>query len=227
MFNPLRTVARQMLASMFIIDGIDALQNAEARARTAEKIVDPLSEQVPALEALDAPEAVRLTGAVQVAGGALLALGKLPRLASAALAATLVPITVAAHRFWEEDDPEARAQQQAHFFKNVSMLGGLLLGVLDTEGRPGFAWRTKHAVEHAGTAAERTAREASLKAETTGEKAKRATVEAREAAKRAKQRVELETKHQADMASTRAELAKKKLTPDVADAKRLVSAVRN
>ena len=39
-----------------------------------------------------------------------------------------MPTTAAGHRFWEETDPEARANQQIHFFKNLSMLGGLILG---------------------------------------------------------------------------------------------------
>jgi hypothetical protein len=31
------------------------------------------------------------------------------------------------------------------FFKNVSMVGGLLLAGVDTEGRPGVAWRARRA----------------------------------------------------------------------------------
>ena len=45
----------------------------------------------------------------------------------------------------EESDPGAKANQRIHFFKNVSMLGGLLIAGMDTEGKPGLAWRAKHA----------------------------------------------------------------------------------
>lgn len=69
----------------------------------------------------------------------------MPRLASTLLAATLVPTTLAGHRFWEEEDDGAKANQQVHFFKNVSMLGGLLLAGVDTEGKPGVAWRARRA----------------------------------------------------------------------------------
>ena len=216
-----------MLASMFIVGGLDALKNPEEKAPRATGVVGPLANEIPQLESLSTPQAVQLNAAVQVAGGVALALGKLPRAASAALAATLIPTTVAGHRFWEESDPAARSNQQVHFFKNVSMLGGLLLAVLDTEGRPGFAWRTKHAAEHAGIKAEHARREAELKAEALAERTKRAAVDARTAARLAKQRMELEAKHQADTIGTRAELAKKKLTPDVVDVKRAVSAVRD
>jgi uncharacterized membrane protein YphA (DoxX/SURF4 family) len=65
------------------------------------------------------------------------------------LAATLVPTTAAGHRFWEEHDPTAKGQQRLHFFKNVSMLGGLLIAAGDTDGKPGVAWRTRRAAKDA------------------------------------------------------------------------------
>ena len=61
------------------------------------------------------------------------------------LAATLVPTTLAGHRFWEESDPAAQGNQRVHFFKNVSMFGGLLLAGVDTDGKPGVAWRARRA----------------------------------------------------------------------------------
>ena len=45
----------------------------------------------------------------------------------ALLAATLVPATAADHRTWEIDDKDQRTQQQLHFFKNVSLFGGLVV----------------------------------------------------------------------------------------------------
>lgn len=160
--NPIRFVARPMLASMFLMGGIDALTNPEGKARAAGDVTEPLGDSVPALKDMSNVDLVRANGAAQVLGGTLLALGKMPRLASTVLAASLVPTTMAGHRFWEEDDPQARTNQQIHFFKNVSMLGGLMITAMDTEGRPGLAWRASHAVEHAGKAAERTRREAKL-----------------------------------------------------------------
>lgn len=226
MFNPLRTVARQMLASMFVMGGVDALRNAREKVPVADDVVDPLSQGVPELEEADTADLVKLHGGVQLVGGLALALGKAPRLASAALAATLVPTTLAAHRFWEEEDPGARANQQIQFFKNVSMLGGLLLGVLDTEGRPGLAWRTQHAAEHAAIRSGHAKETAELMAKEKTAKARKAAAGAMAVGAMAGQRVTQAAKHQADTVGTRAELVKKKLTPDVSDAKRLVSAAR-
>ena len=61
----------------------------------------------------------------------MLALGRAPRLAALALAASLVPTTAAAHLYWTIEDPVARQQQKIQFWKNSGLMGGLLLTVLD------------------------------------------------------------------------------------------------
>lgn len=162
MFNPVRMMARPMLASMFVMGGLDALQNAEQKVPKAQEVAPRFAGAVPGLADLEPEDLVRINGAAQVAGGIALALGKLPRLSSAVLAASLVPTTLAGHRFWDETDAAARTNQKIHFVKNVSMLGGLLLSLLDTEGRPGIAWRAKHGVEHASHRADDLRRELEL-----------------------------------------------------------------
>lgn len=87
---------------------------------------------------------VRLNAAVQVAAGLLLATGRAPRLASGALAATLVPTTIGGHRFWELEAGSDRREAQFDFMKNVGLLGGLILAAVDTGGQPGLAWRARH-----------------------------------------------------------------------------------
>ncbi|MCU1496116.1 MAG: DoxX family protein, partial [Acidimicrobiales bacterium] len=104
---------------------------------------------------------VKVNAAVQVGAGVLLSLGKLPRLSSAALAASMIPTTLAGHRFWEAEGLE-RQSQQVHFFKNVSILGGLILAAVDTEGRPGLHYRASHAGHDAKVVAHATAATAAL-----------------------------------------------------------------
>ncbi len=150
-----RRFARPMLSSMFISGGINALKSAEGHAQAAEPVIDKLHPAIdkatePLPFDLDSKQLVQLNGVVQVVGGLMLATGKFPRLSSLVLAASLVPTTLAGHRFWEESDPKVKAQQQVHFFKNVSMLGGLILASVDTEGKPSVAWRAKRAARHAG-----------------------------------------------------------------------------
>ena len=134
-----------MLASIFAIQGLDTLRNPERVVPVAEPVVGPLRERVPVLPE-STEQAVRINGAVQLAGGTLLAIGWVPRLAALAIAGTLVPTTLAGHRFWEADEPQTRKQQKIQFLKNLSMLGGLLIAAADTGGRPSLVWRSQHAV---------------------------------------------------------------------------------
>jgi putative oxidoreductase len=169
-----RLIARPMLASMFVVGGVNALKNTEAvaeRARPITESVLPVAQGVARKVApgvslpRDPKTLVRVNAVTQLVAGLTLATGRAPRLSALALAASLVPTTVAGHRFWEESDPAARANQKIHFFKNVSMLGGLVIAGVDTEGRPGLAWRARHAASdvrrearHVGKAAKREAK---------------------------------------------------------------------
>ncbi|MDX6299627.1 MAG: putative oxidoreductase [Nocardioidaceae bacterium] len=152
-----RRVARPMLASTFVFGGIQALRNtpklAEASKPVNDEIRDLAGKVAPQVHLPEDDETlVRINAAVHIVAGLGLATGRAPRLCALALAATVVPTTVAGHPFWEEKDKDARTKQMTHFYKNVSMLGGLILAALDTEGRPGVAWRTSHAVGAATSA---------------------------------------------------------------------------
>jgi len=139
-----------MLASMFLVGGFNAVKSPDKQAPRAQAVTDrlvPLLQKVVPQLPSDPATLVRLNGGLQLVAGAALATGRAPRISAAALALSLVPTTAAGHRFWEESDPAARTQQQLHFFKNVSMLGGLIIAAGDTEGRPGVAWRTRRAVK--------------------------------------------------------------------------------
>ena len=149
-----RLLARPMLASMFVVGGVNALRNAEGHAAAAAPITEklvPLAERaVPnAPIPTDPVTLVRINGAAQVLAGLALATGRVPRLSATLLAASLVPTTAAGHRFWEEEDPGKRANQKVHFFKNVSIFGGLVIASFDTEGKPGVAWRARRAARDA------------------------------------------------------------------------------
>jgi uncharacterized membrane protein YphA (DoxX/SURF4 family) len=147
-----RTIARPMLASMFLVGGVNALRDPEKLAVRAKPVLDrvvPLLRQTPLPVPDDHVTVVRLNGAVHVGAGLALATGRAPRVSAAVLAASLVPTTLGGHRFWEEQDPTARTQQRLNFFKNLSMLGGLLIAAGDTDGRPGVAWRARRAARDA------------------------------------------------------------------------------
>src|SRR5262245_45902137 len=118
-------IGRPMLAGMFIVGGADSLQHPEAKAATAMNVTSRIAEPLGLPD--DPVTLVRWNAGVQVVGGFMLATGILPRLAAVALAGSLVPTTLAAHRFWAIDDPKDRSVQRIHFLKNLAMLGGLVL----------------------------------------------------------------------------------------------------
>lgn len=169
-----RLIARPLLASMFLVGGANSLRNAPAMAAKAKPVTDrvrpALEKAVPQARILpeDPESLVRINGAAQLVAGLALATGRLPRLSSTVLAATLIPTTAAGHRFWEEDDATDKTTQQIHFFKNLSMLGGLLLAAVDTDGRPGLAWRARHGARAARREAKHLRREAKLAAKSIG-----------------------------------------------------------
>jgi putative oxidoreductase len=144
----LRAVARPMLATIFAIQGYDTFRNPQRVASRAEPVVKTAAERLPGVPA-DPEQAVRVNGAVQFAAGSMLAIGWLPRLSALAIAATLVPTTLAGHRFWESDNEQDRAQQRIQFLKNLAILGGLLIAAADTSGQPSLAWRGRHAAQDA------------------------------------------------------------------------------
>jgi uncharacterized membrane protein YphA (DoxX/SURF4 family) len=144
----IRRIARPMLSAAFISRGIDALRSpkpaAEAARPTIEglsKLPDPVGTNVPT----SAETVARVTAAVQIGGGLLLATGKLPRMASAALALTVVPGSLGGHAFWSEVDPQRSADERRAFLTDVSLIGGLIIAAVDTEGRPSLGWRGRSA----------------------------------------------------------------------------------
>ncbi|MGL5930484.1 MAG: DoxX family membrane protein [Dermatophilaceae bacterium] len=178
-----RRIARPMLAARFVVDGIDQLRHPGRRARAAE----PLLSRVPERAGIprDAELLMRANGAVAVTAGTLLALGRLPRVAAAALALTLVPAALTEHAFWTVDDEEERRRQQDEFLQDVGLMGGLLLAAVDTAGRPGLAYRAHLAGESLDRARRGTARAARTTRREARHAARTARREARLTAARA------------------------------------------
>jgi len=137
-----------MLSAVFISRGVDALRSpkpaADAARPTLEglsKLPDPVGTNVPT----NAETVARINAAVQIGGGLLLATGKLPRFASAALALSVVPGSLGGHTFWSESDPARKAQERRAFITDVSLIGGLIIAAVDTEGKPSLGWRGRRA----------------------------------------------------------------------------------
>ncbi|MEU6565065.1 DoxX family membrane protein [Nocardia nova] len=152
----IRHLARPLLASAFVVEGIDTLMHPESRTQAATTLVshgeqrlpDSVSTKLPA----DPARVVRINAAVRVGAGTMLALGRAPRIAALALAATVVPATVTEQDFWNESDAQRRAAKRTAFLKDVGLLGGLLIAAADTEGKPSLGWRGRRAARRAAAA---------------------------------------------------------------------------
>ncbi|MQA10016.1 MAG: DoxX family membrane protein [Pseudonocardiaceae bacterium] len=185
----LRKLARPLLASVFISGGIDEFRKPSGPAQAAKPLVDntvakqadALPEQVPT----DPESVVRLDGAVKIIGGTLLASGRFSRPGALLLMGSLVPTTIAGHPFWQYQDAEQRNEQLAHFLKNASMLGGLLLAFVDTGGRPSLGWRARRAMHKANEQAQDAADAARLGVHDARRRTTDSTVHAAKQAKKA------------------------------------------
>ena len=170
-----RRIARPLLAASFVYGGIDTLRNPQSRVPGAQPVVDTIARtadaQLPVQVSRDVEQWVKADAGIKVAAGSLFALGKLPRLSALALAASIVPTTLAGHRFWEHEDPEERFGQLSNLLKNAGLLGGLLIAAVDTEGRPSVGYRARRAAKRAGAATEKSLEQAQKRAAKAEKKA--------------------------------------------------------
>jgi len=191
-----RRIARPLLAASFVFGGIETLRNPQSRVAGArpvvEKVTQTADKQLPVQVPKDVEQWVKIDAGVKVGAGALLALGRLPRLSATALAVSIVPTTLAGHRFWEKEGAD-RTGHLIHFLKNLGLLGGLLLAAVDTEGKPSVGWRARRAARNATTATEKQLAKAQKKAarvqKQAAKQAKQARKQAKKQAKSAKKKV--------------------------------------
>ena len=172
-----RRIARPLLASSFIYGGIDTLRNPQSRVPGARPVVEKVTEQadksLPVQVPRDVEQWVKIDAAVKVGAGSLFALGKFPRLAALLLSGSIVPTTLAGHRFWEHTDPKERFGQLSHFLKNLGLLGGLLIAAVDTEGKPSVGYRARRAAKKAAGSTEKSIEKAQKRAAKAHKKAEK------------------------------------------------------
>jgi hypothetical protein len=140
---------------------------------------------------------------VQMVGGVMLATNTATGPAALALAGSLLPSTLAGQDAWSgTEQPQAgpvlRPDDRIPLLKNLGLMGGLLLAAVDTEGKPGLAWRTGHLAGHAQDSVKRaahtTAKETKRAARLTAKEARRAAEDARRTARTAARESKLTVK---------------------------------
>lgn len=142
-------LARPLLASTFVLNGVDAMLHPEKHVERFRK-VEPLLEKagLPPILTADAVMLSRLTGAVSALAGVALAAGRRPRTAALVLAAVNVPVTVINNPVWEATDADQRGRYMTGLTRGASVAGGLFLAATDRGGRPSLGWRWANSREH-------------------------------------------------------------------------------
>lgn len=152
----IRKLARPMLASVYVADGVDTLINTGEHVEGTQAVISHARTVLPYEYARQIPRdpelVARSVGATKVVAGTLLALGKFPRLSAGVLAAVSVPTILARHAFWETQDPEEKKNRRNGFTTSVALLGGLIIASADTAGKPGLKWRATRAAKDANKA---------------------------------------------------------------------------
>ncbi len=116
-----QAIARVCLSIVFIVFGFIQFTNID------NYIANPVIVKTAALTGgIIAPTLIAyLIAAVDLFGGILILVGYQTRWAAIVLIAFVVLTMLFVHNFWTMDGP-ARAANQAHFFKNLALIGGLL-----------------------------------------------------------------------------------------------------
>jgi uncharacterized membrane protein YphA (DoxX/SURF4 family) len=138
----LRHVARPMLASWFVYDGVQTALKPAEHVRAARDGVELVQRGTGVDASLSEPQVttlVRVHGAATAVAGLCLGLGKAPRTAALALAALSVPLAVVNQPFTTRG-PE-RQERARRFVANLGAMGAALIAGADYEGRPGVQWR--------------------------------------------------------------------------------------
>ena len=115
-------LARIMIGLIFVMSGWPKLMNYSGTVAGIAK------RGVPDFLAYLAPP-------VEFFGGLAIMLGLFTEAAAILMVVFTIIATITSHRFWEFSDPAQYRAQNTNFFKNVTMIGGMLLLFVTAGGR--------------------------------------------------------------------------------------------
>jgi Predicted membrane protein len=109
-------IGRVLLSLIFIASGIGHLRNLRHTSQIAAAAGMPAPVLMGALASL-----LALLGGLSFAAGYRVEIGAI------LILLFLLPVTFTLHAFWKYPDAMERANHQAHFMKNVALIGGALV----------------------------------------------------------------------------------------------------
>jgi uncharacterized membrane protein YphA (DoxX/SURF4 family) len=116
LWTVLQWVGKIFFVAMFVMSGVNHLANHKALTAYAQ------SKKVPA-----APVAVAVTGLMMLAASAMILFNWQLGWGAWLLVIFLVPTALIMHNYWAETDPMMKANQMAHFWKNITIAAAALL----------------------------------------------------------------------------------------------------
>lgn len=137
-----RKLARPLLASSFVLSGVDHLKNPDSHAHLA-KAIDLAAKTNPQLIVLKGKEELIGQGiaGAQVVAGSMFALGKFPRLSSMVLLTTGALNAYTEYSAADSETKEAKKARARVALTNGSLLGAIAITAVDTDGNPSLVWR--------------------------------------------------------------------------------------
>ena len=116
----LATIGRGLLALIFLVAGVRKLLAFAMTVGYFGQLGIPL------------PELVTIGSiCIEIGGAVLLTIGYRTTIVAGVLAAFTLGSALIAHRFWAVADPQAYAEQLNNFLKNVAMIGGFVMVIVD------------------------------------------------------------------------------------------------
>lgn len=189
-----RRIARPLLASPFIVKGVDTFlspgDEIEAHPDLSARLDRTLDENG---SPVDARTLLKICGGVAAGAGVLFALNKAPRLSALLLLGTTTVGYAQLRPIWRLEGHE-RVDAVKDLLVQGGLIGGMLLATVDTDGKPSLAWRAERLVakgrkkaekaqNQAGRALEKGGKNASKKAQDASKKAQASRKQARRRAR--------------------------------------------
>lgn len=168
-----RRIARPALAAPFVVEGVRTAVSPDRDIEVAPSAfaqADRALEQSSTPSFVDSRVLVRVSGAVAAAAGVAYAVGKKPRLAAGVLLATTSVGLAGRKKVWQLKGDERTAEIQS-ILKDLGLLGGVMLAVVDRDGRPSLSYRWDQYLDKASKDAEASAEKVQKKADKAADRA--------------------------------------------------------
>jgi uncharacterized membrane protein YphA (DoxX/SURF4 family) len=140
-----RTLARPMLASSFVLAGVDKLKNTDDTAQQLSPLLRKAAASLP-FQA-DEKMLARVIGGTQVGAGVIFGLGKFSRLSATLLTVISLLNTFVEWRSADISSKEGRETRRNQLLKNLSLSGGTRLASRAWPGAPS-TWQPMPARAH-------------------------------------------------------------------------------